>query len=163
MAILGRAFHKSRPLLMIKLGIGEQTYKRELPNWQVHEGLRLPFLVGILVAATGYVVRNSLQVEEPVATSKSPVRDVFRKHHWSIIKVALLNVGNGVGFYAAFVYAVTYIQDQNRSSPQRVGAIGRAVQYRSVPPHGQSQCHSSPWIPGGQYGAGSGGRVGDGA
>ena len=25
--------------------------------------------------------------------------------------VALLNVGNGVGFYAAFVYAVTYIRD----------------------------------------------------
>ena len=27
------------------------------------------------------------------------------------MKVALLNVGNGVGFYAAFVYAVTYIRD----------------------------------------------------
>ncbi len=48
-------------------------------------GWRLPFLVGILVAATGYLVRNSLQVEESVGTSKSPVRDVFRKHHWSII------------------------------------------------------------------------------
>ena len=74
-------------------------------------------------AATGYVVRNSLQVEESVNTSESPVRDVFRKHHRSIIKVALLNVGNGVGFYAAFVYAVTFIRDIDKLPENLVDKI----------------------------------------
>jgi MHS family proline/betaine transporter-like MFS transporter len=97
--------------ILIGSGVGD-VLSSVLSDEQIMAwGWRLPFLVGILVAATGYVVRNSMQVEESVGTSESPVRDVFRKHHWSIIKVALLNVGNGAGFYAAFVYAVTYIRD----------------------------------------------------
>ncbi len=79
-------------------------------------GWRLPFLAGILVAATGYVIRRSLHVTEPGPKSLSPVRDSFGKHRWPVIKVALLNVGYGVGFYAAFVYAVTYIRDVDKLS-----------------------------------------------
>lgn len=74
-------------------------------------GWRLPFFAGILVAATGYVIRHSLHVTETVRETLSPIRDSFGKHRWPVIKVALINIGNGVGFYAAFVYAVTYIRD----------------------------------------------------
>lgn len=37
----------------------------------------------------------------------------FSKHYWIVIRVALLNFSLGVGFYAAFVYSVTYMQTQD--------------------------------------------------
>ncbi len=74
-------------------------------------GWRLPFLCGALVAVTGFLVRRSIRAETPVKGSDSPVRDTFGKYRWSVLKVALLNIGYGVGFYAAFVYAVTYIKE----------------------------------------------------
>ena len=73
-------------------------------------GWRLPFLAGALVAVTGYLVRRSLQVEMPMGDSTQPVIDTFGKHRGSVLRVALLNIGFGVGFYAVFVYAVTYIK-----------------------------------------------------
>ena len=73
-------------------------------------GWRLPFLVGALVAGTGYLVRHSIHTDKPSSDSRSPVLDSFGKHRPSVIRVALLNVGFGVSFYAAFVYAVTYIK-----------------------------------------------------
>jgi len=45
---------------------------------------------------------------------QSPVRDTFTTHLGPVVKVGLLNIANGVGFYAAFVYAVTYIRDIDR-------------------------------------------------
>ncbi len=73
-------------------------------------GWRLPFLVGALVAGTGYLVRRSIHTDKPRGDSQSPILDSFGKHRPSVIRVALLNVGFGVSFYAAFVYAVTYIK-----------------------------------------------------
>ena len=74
-------------------------------------GWRLPFILGALVAGTGYWLRRNIHTEKPVGETKSPVLDSFGKHRLSIIKVALLNVGYGVSFYTAFVYAVTYIKE----------------------------------------------------
>lgn len=73
-------------------------------------GWRLPFLVGALVAGTGFLVRRAIHIEAPAGGSDRPVIDTFGKYRMSIIRVALLNVGMGVGFYAAFVYAVTFIK-----------------------------------------------------
>ena len=73
-------------------------------------GWRLPFLVGALVAGTGYLVRRSIHTDKPSGDSQSPILDSFGKHRSSVIRVTLLNVGFGVSFYAAFVYAVTYIK-----------------------------------------------------
>ena len=73
-------------------------------------GWRLPFLVGAFVAGTGYLIRSSIHIDKPSRATQSPVLDSFGKHRPSIIRVALLNVGFGVSFYAAFVYAVTYIK-----------------------------------------------------
>ena len=73
-------------------------------------GWRLPFLFGALVAGTGYLIRRGIHAEGPSGETKSPVLDSFGVHRGSVIRVALLNVGYGVAFYAAFVYAVTYIK-----------------------------------------------------
>jgi len=78
----------------------------QLINW----GWRVPFLFGSLVALTGFLIRRGLHASEPVSTSNTPVKDTFGRHRWDVIKVILLNIGFGVSFYAAFVYAVTYIK-----------------------------------------------------
>lgn len=82
-----------------------------LNDSQIHSwGWRLPFLLGALVAATGYLIRRAIHIETPSGGSTRPVRDTFVHFRGPVIRVALLNIGLGVGFYAAFVYAVTYIR-----------------------------------------------------
>lgn len=81
-------------------------------------GWRIPFAVGALVALTGYVIRSSIHVEAVACETQSPVRDSFGKHRGSVFRVIMLNVGNGVGFYAAFVYAVSYIKEIDRLSEE---------------------------------------------
>lgn len=80
--------------------------EEQLLNW----GWRIPFLLGSLVALTGYLIRRGIHTTTPVGASESPIKDTFGRYRWDVLKVALLNVGFGVGFYAAFVYAVTYIK-----------------------------------------------------
>ncbi len=92
--------------------ISEVLTEEQLLNW----GWRVPFLFGALVAVTGYLVRRSIHATTPVGGSESPVKDTFGRYRWDVVKVALLNIGFGVGFYAAFVYAVTYKQTIDKLS-----------------------------------------------
>jgi len=82
-------------------------------------GWRLPFILGALVAGTGFLIRRTIHAQRPVGETKNPVLDSFGKHRLPVMKVALLNVGYGVSFYAAFVYAVTYIKEIDHL-PERV-------------------------------------------
>lgn len=84
----------------------------QLMDW----GWRVPFLFGSLVALAGYLIRRHIHATTPEGTSDSPVKDTFSRYRWEVIKVALLNVGFGVAFYAAFVYAVTYIKNIDKLS-----------------------------------------------
>lgn len=81
--------------------------EEQLVDW----GWRVPFLFGGVVALTGYLIRAGIHATIPEGSSSSPVKDTFGRYRWDVIKVALLNIGFGVSFYAAFVYAVTYIKD----------------------------------------------------
>ena len=74
-------------------------------------GWRLPFLLGTPVAVTGYLIRRTIHAERPVGQTQSPILDSFGKYRQSMIQVALLNIGVGVSFYTAFLYAVTYIKE----------------------------------------------------
>lgn len=90
--------------------ITELLSEEQLINW----GWRVPFLFGSLVAVTGYLIRRGIHASTPVGASKTPVKDTFGRYRWNVLKVALLNVGFGVSFYAAFVYAVTYIKNVDK-------------------------------------------------
>ena len=96
--------------ILLGSGVGAATTAILSPEQLAAWGWRLPFLMGAFVAFTGYLVRHGIHAPEIKATSKRPVRDTFGKHRWSVVRVALLNAGLGVGFYSAFVYSVTYIQ-----------------------------------------------------
>ncbi|MEM7147878.1 MAG: MFS transporter [Verrucomicrobiota bacterium] len=74
-------------------------------------GWRLPFFAGVLVAGTGFLIRKGIHAQVVAKATMSPIRETFRTHGKEVLRTALLNVGLGVGFYAAFVYAVTYIKE----------------------------------------------------
>lgn len=86
--------------------------EEQLMSW----GWRVPFLFGSVVAITGYLIRRNLHATIPVGSSKTPVKDTFGRYRWNVLKVALLNIGFGVSFYTAFVYAVTYIKNIDKLS-----------------------------------------------
>lgn len=85
-----------------------------LSEEQVHDwGWRLPFLVGLLVGIAGLFVRRHIpEVDKPAAPAgaPSPVWQALRCEWRAILRIALLNVVSGVGFYVAFVFLVTYMQ-----------------------------------------------------
>ena len=110
-----------RPPATIGVGsvITEVLTESQISSW----GWRLPFLAGALVAITGYLVRRSIHAETPVCKSTRPVMDAFGKYRYAVLRVALLNVGFGVGFYAVFVYAVTYIKRVSTSCPPKLPSI----------------------------------------
>ena len=79
----------------------------QLESW----GWRLPFLLGALVATTGVVIRQGIGAEmiEPVV--KSPVRETFGRYRLQVLRVMALNIASSVGYYAVFVYAVSYVEE----------------------------------------------------
>jgi MFS transporter, MHS family, proline/betaine transporter len=79
-------------------------------------GWRLPFLAGVAVGFAGWAVRRHLP--EPSAAGNevaaAPIREAFRDHWRAIVHIAALNTFLAVGFYFAFVYAVTWMEDALR-------------------------------------------------
>jgi MHS family proline/betaine transporter-like MFS transporter len=104
--------------ILLGSGVGgvitEVLSEAQISSW----GWRLPFLAGAVVAITGYLVRRSIHAEVPSGESTRPVVDTFGKYRMSVVRVALLNIGFGVAFYAAFVYAVSYIKSVDKLSSE---------------------------------------------
>jgi MHS family proline/betaine transporter-like MFS transporter len=76
-------------------------------------GWRLPFLAGLFVGLAGlYVRRHIPEAPSPTgeARGRSPVWEALRSQWRTVLRIGLLNVVNGVGFYVAFVFLVTYMQ-----------------------------------------------------
>ncbi|RPF76656.1 MAG: MFS transporter [Synechococcus sp. TMED155] len=78
----------------------------QLSSW----GWRIPFALGLLVAITGLLLRRGLQGGTPPPQSLSPLRHTLSRHRGAVLRVMLLNIASSVGFYTAFVYAVSYIE-----------------------------------------------------
>ncbi len=74
-------------------------------------GWRLPFALGALVAVSGWFLRRGMAEEAPPEAAKAPLRDTFGRYRGAVLRVVLLNLVNGVSFYAAFVYSVTYLKE----------------------------------------------------
>jgi MHS family proline/betaine transporter-like MFS transporter len=90
-----------------------------LSEQEVHAwGWRLPFIAGLAVGLAGLYVRKHIpeppRQAEAERSSGSPVLEAFR-HQWpAMLQIAGLNVLGAVGFYTAFVYAVTYLEQVSR-------------------------------------------------
>jgi MHS family proline/betaine transporter-like MFS transporter len=53
-------------------------------------------------------------VIEPLA--KSPIRDTFGRYRLQVLRVMALNIASSVGYYAVFVYAVSYVEEVDHLS-----------------------------------------------
>ena len=78
----------------------------QLESW----GWRLPFLLGALVATTGVVIRQGIGAEMIEPRVKSPIRETFGRYRLQVLRVMALNIASSVGYYAVFVYAVSYVE-----------------------------------------------------
>lgn len=82
----------------------------DIQSW----GWRIPFGIGGIIALSAWIIRRGLDQGLPEAKTESPVREVLKRYHWPVIRVAFLNIGTAVAYYTAFVYAVTYIRNIDR-------------------------------------------------
>lgn len=77
----------------------------QLQTW----GWRIPFLMGIVVAGIGYLIRRhmpeTLQDEEKV---DNPLREI-RKNWLEVVRVSGLNLLSAIVFYGMFVFVVTWL------------------------------------------------------
>jgi MHS family proline/betaine transporter-like MFS transporter len=89
--------------------------QEEMVSW----GWRLSFIMGGFVAMLGLWLRRGHEEEHPVSQSKAPQKDIFTKHRWAVMRVALLNIGNAVAFYTIFVYAVSFLEQVVHFSDQK--------------------------------------------
>jgi len=114
MAIWGSWGASAGTLLGSAVGLLVTHYwdSAELLAW----GWRLPFLLGGFVAFTGYWIRKSVRVQLPLVPSETPVREAFARFKQPMLRVAFLNVGNGVAYYTAFIYTLTYLKGSGRLS-----------------------------------------------
>jgi MFS transporter, MHS family, proline/betaine transporter len=85
-------------------------------------GWRMPFLLGVAVAAIGFWLRRRLP--EPALTGPSPEHHrppllVALETEWrTILRVFLLCLPKGVGTYLLFVYTVSYLQTLDHIPPR---------------------------------------------
>ena len=91
--------------------LAAQLSPEQLSSW----GWRIPFALGGLVAIVGWLLRRGIGSAAPPPQRKShPLRDILQLHRGAVLRVMLLNVASSVGFYTAFVYAVSYVQTIDR-------------------------------------------------
>ena len=76
-------------------------------------GWRVAFLLGGIVAFAGLIIRRRDRTDTQAGglPSQRPIQGAFGRHRWAVVRIFLLNIGNGTAFYSAFVYAVTYMQE----------------------------------------------------
>jgi len=76
------------------------------PNAVMAYGWRIPFIVGLVVALGGIVIRRNFVEKVPhQPPAKSPIGESFRYHWRTILHLMMLVAGLSVGFYTTFVYS----------------------------------------------------------
>ena len=99
----------------VGFGVASLLTEEQMVAW----GWRLAFIMGGFVAMVGLWLRRGHEEEHPVTQSKAPQKDIFTKHRWDVLRVALLNIGNTVAFYTIFVYAVSFLEQVVHFSDQK--------------------------------------------
>lgn len=93
-------------------------------------GWRVPFWIGLAVGIAGLAVRRHLPETAPTADrdadNASPVKEAFLSQWRTILQLASLNAFLAVGFYLAFVFSVTYLEEFVHVPDTRAFAINTA-------------------------------------
>jgi MHS family proline/betaine transporter-like MFS transporter len=74
-------------------------------------GWRIPFAVGLLVGLGGLWIRNHyVEFKPQQEAAKSPLKEAFASHWRAVVHLIFLTAGLSIGFYTAFVYSATWLQ-----------------------------------------------------
>lgn len=98
----------------------------QLQSW----GWRIPFLLGILVAAVGYLIRRHMPetISEQEKT-ENPLH-TLRRNWVQVVQVSGLNLLSAVFFYGLFVFVVTWLVDyvqESRTMALRLNSISLLI------------------------------------
>ncbi|HSR76837.1 MAG TPA: MFS transporter [Xanthobacteraceae bacterium] len=97
-------------------GFAASMSEAALASW----GWRLPFLLGLAVGIAGYVLRRRMLETAPAARRKrAPIVETLRDHWRTVLGFAGLSAFNAAGFYVAFVYLVSWLQNADGIPPSR--------------------------------------------
>ncbi|SCL21766.1 Predicted arabinose efflux permease, MFS family [Micromonospora pallida] len=97
---------------LFMLGTGALLGETVLNSW----GWRIPFVIGALIAVVGYFIRRHVE-ESPVfveasrigAQARRPLRELFRTHRSTMIRLILVWLPNTALSYVVSTYALAYI------------------------------------------------------
>jgi MHS family proline/betaine transporter-like MFS transporter len=73
-------------------------------------GWRVPFLLGVVVGAVGFLLRRRMPFDRPAAKSGFPLVRALRDHPVQMLQVISISLVNAVGFYLIFVYIITWLK-----------------------------------------------------
>lgn len=83
-------------------------------------GWRVPFLMGLAIGAAGYLLRRHvLDVMPEMRPQRAPIVETVREHWRRVLALAGICAFNAVGFYIAFVYLVSWLQNADGFPPSR--------------------------------------------
>ncbi len=87
------------------------TIMNALPLEQVIAwGWRIPFLLGVLVGAVGFLLRRRMPFDLPAATAGFPLLRALREHPVQMLQVVSISLVNAIGFYLVFVYIIAWLK-----------------------------------------------------
>jgi MHS family proline/betaine transporter-like MFS transporter len=73
-------------------------------------GWRIPFIFGVLVGVTGFILRRRMPFDKPAAKEGSPLLQALREHPVAMLQAVAVSLVNAVAFYLIFVYLVTWLK-----------------------------------------------------
>ncbi|MFM7085357.1 MAG: MFS transporter [Hyphomicrobium sp.] len=82
-------------------------------------GWRLPFLFGLIIGLTGFIIRRHIPETDVKKGDQSPIVEVLRKHLGLILHLSAFAAFNAVGFYIVFVYLVSWLQFVDGVTPAK--------------------------------------------
>lgn len=131
-----RGLHASWPQFgcligfLLGSGIGALTATILGPEIMNAWGWRVPFLLGVVIVAAGFVFRRNLS--EPPASARldravgSPVVVAVRDHWRAMLRLMSLVLFGGVGFHVVFIYMPAYLAEQDHLTAARALDINTA-------------------------------------
>lgn len=106
--------------------------EQQLLSW----GWRIPFLLGILVAGVGFLIRRHMPETITEGEKVDTPLKVMRKSWREVLTVSGLNLLSAVAFYAIFVFVVSWLVDyvhESRTMALRLNSISLVMFLIAVP------------------------------
>src|SRR5262249_35132010 len=93
-------------------------------------GWRVPFLLGVVVGAVGFILRRRMPYDEPAATEGFPVVQALRGYWVQLLQVITISLVNAVAFYLIFVYIIAWLKlatDMSAGQALLINSLNMAI------------------------------------